>query len=361
MFVLIFEETAERAKLPASQLSILTGTELREYVKTKNAKMAVLDKDGKTVGTYAGRESTKGIGFVRGDTGEPIAPPEGGKVILGTDKDASEEAKEAAANMVAHYDVAPPPLGSRGTKQNVELLAKAKEINPNYKAEKYYASRALREGYARTTTGSPGFKIWSINTATQHFAVLNELSNRLDNKDPAAANYIINYVRENILGKENVTDFNIASQVVADEALKAVINAAGGVTDRDKLQAQLTNTRAPTQIKGAVNTLSELMAGQARTLRTQARKNGWSDEDWEGYLEPDAAELLMPYMKEKGPSATPPAAGTKTDPARAAVPPPPGGGNVPTVKTKAERDALPPGSKYYKEGDDLNAPPRTRE
>ncbi len=47
LFVLIVEETAERAKLPASQLSILTGTELRDYVKTKNAKMAVLDKDVK--------------------------------------------------------------------------------------------------------------------------------------------------------------------------------------------------------------------------------------------------------------------------------------------------------------------------
>lgn len=45
LHVLIVEETAERGKLSAGQLAILTSVQIREYVASKSGEMRILDDD----------------------------------------------------------------------------------------------------------------------------------------------------------------------------------------------------------------------------------------------------------------------------------------------------------------------------
>jgi hypothetical protein len=250
--------------------------------------------------TVLGRRSTEGGlkgGFVADETGENLSGVVGAKKI-GAGSQATTEQAQATAEAI--YEYRQPPLSSYAMKSGggpaimEELKKIGQERGKPYDAKKYGQAKVLMEGYSRTVPNSPGGNMLAVNTAVQHLEQLQTLSNALKNHDTRAINYVINYAQTQ-LGRPDVTNFDTAAQIVADETLKAVIGS-GAVFDREKLGKQLSNTSSPEQIEGGINTIKSLMGGRVNSLRKQWTSTGLQEDDFDEKLTPEAKGALEHYL-----------------------------------------------------------------
>ena len=117
-------------------------------------------------------------------------------------------------------------------------------------------------------TGVEGRKTRSLNTAMSHLESMKEWSLALKNKDVRKVNVVSNeLVKE--FGNPNITNFDFAKQIVADEVLTSVVQAGGSMQERQELAASFDAANTPDQLLGVINTAHELMAGQLQSLELQ--------------------------------------------------------------------------------------------
>lgn len=121
----------------------------------------------------------------------------------------------------------------------------------------------------RFSSGPQGNTIRSLNVAMHHLQTLDELTDALNNNDVLAVNRIKNYVAKEF-GDADITNFNFAKQIVADEIAKAVIGSGAGTgQERLELQEAFKTANSFDQLQGVVKTAKRLMAGQLSGLKDQ--------------------------------------------------------------------------------------------
>jgi hypothetical protein len=116
------------------------------------------------------------------------------------------------------------------------------------------------------------------------------------------------------------TNFDGVKQIVADEVIKGIIGAGGGVADREHAQAIFDRAKSPEQLTGAVTEIKKLLRGQLKGLEKQYKATTGRDDFEDRFLTDSAREL------DKGASSA-------------------GAGKVARPKSKAEYDALPSGTR----------------
>ncbi len=254
-----------------------------------------------------------------------------------------------------------------------KVIADITQYDPDFDAVNYNARAATRKDF---TSGKSAQNITSFNTAIGHLGTLDKAAEELNNTRFPAFNSVANFVASNT-GDPRVVKFNTAKQAVADELTRAFRGTGGNVYDIKGWEENLGAANSPAQLRGAVKQAVDLLRSRIESIGQQYRRGMGTTADVMDLLTPSAKKTLarLPGGEDLegtettvgGKSVERPAARPENE---AAVPPKPAAaapaagappqGNIPTVKTKAERDALDPDTEYYKEGDDRNAPPRRR-
>ena len=118
------------------------------------------------------------------------------------------------------------------------------------------------------STGTQGRQVTAFNTAIDHLATMEKLSDALKNNDVKAFNYLGNLVAKQT-GQPAPTNFDAAKQIVTAEVIKAVVASGGGVKERQEAEANFSGANSPAQLKGVINTYKQLLGGQLNSLGLQ--------------------------------------------------------------------------------------------
>lgn len=208
---------------------------------------------------------------------------------------------ETVAQGVANYDIAPPNAGSgRGAVYASNILARAKEINPDFKAENYQAAVKAAKDFS---TGQQGKAVNSFNVGLKHLDTLDQLTSALNNGNIKAVNSLANSFAKQTGSSVAPTNFEAAKKIVGDEIVKAIVGAGGGVSDREEAAATINAANSPAQLQGVINTYKQLMVGQLEGLKQQYETTTFK-KDFDKKLSPEALRLLQ-QTTPSSPTAAP--------------------------------------------------------
>ena len=175
---------------------------------------------------------------------------------------------DQTASMIAKYQMAPLNGYALRTPMGAEIMAKVRELNPNYDATTYQTKQTARVAFA---TGKQGNMVRSLSVATNHLDQLAEAAHALAQHDVPAINAIVNtYARHT--GNASITTFNAMKEIVGDEVAKAVIGSGGAESDRDAIKDAFNAANSPKQIAGVISHYEGLMGGQLNGLRRQYKR-----------------------------------------------------------------------------------------
>jgi len=192
----------------------------------------------------------------------------------------NDQSSEDAAQAIAKYSQSPPGLRDKNRNR---ILARVREINPNYNEVTYKDRDAAYKQFI-TPNGVGAKQIVAFNTVADHLNSIEELSKALQNGDTQAINRVSNYL-ETQFGIPNVTNFNAAKQFVSGEVVKAITGTAGALKDREEAQRVLDAAQSPAQLQGAINTTRKLIAGRTKALQREYEQ-GTGRTDFENLLTP---------------------------------------------------------------------------
>lgn len=194
---------------------------------------------------------------------------------------------ETYARQVANYEVPPPAAGGRNAQFAMNILGRAQELNPDFNAQNYDASKRSYEAF---TTGKQGQSVKSFSVFLDHLQTLKQLATALSNGDVQGANALKNMLAKQT-GNASITSFQAAMPIVADEGVKAIVGAGGGEGDRQLAQSVFNPKNSPQQFLGAVGALEKLGAGQLAGLQRQYEQ-GTYRKDFNRWLSPSAQQLV---------------------------------------------------------------------
>lgn len=195
------------------------------------------------------------------------------------------------------------PTGFAAAKNPIlmQAVSLAKEINPTITAASFPTLLDFTKGSSSNT-------VRALNTAIPHLDTLGKLATALDNNDTKTINQLSNAFKSQF-GQTAPTNFDTAKQIVADEVVKAVVGAGGSQFDREQAQKVIDKANSPEQLKEAINTYQNLMAGQLSSLQ-QKYEAGTGRKDFQTkFLTPHTRDTLSPYLggsATQGNTSTPP-------------------------------------------------------
>ena len=206
---------------------------------------------------------------------------------MDTDIPFTDEAIElAASGFIVDGKLPPMGRGKSATEDRRRIINRATEIiqeqGGNVQDARKNAILNLQEFKSQEialknfSTGVEGRKVRSLNTAMAHLESMKQWSEALKNKDVRKVNVVANELAKEF-GNENVTNFNFAKQIVADEVLTSVVQAGGSMQERQELQESFNAANTPEQLMGVIETAHELMAGQLQSLELQYKSSVGDD------------------------------------------------------------------------------------
>lgn len=150
------------------------------------------------------------------------------------------------------------------------------------------------------STGRQGQQVNSFNTAIDHLATMDKLSDALQNGDIKAFNTVGNaFARQT--GNPAPTNFDMAKNIVASEVAKAVAGTNMALKDREEIRDQILSSGSPEALKGATATLRQLLGGQLKSLSLQY-ENTTNRKDFDKKLTPEAKAALAKLKDAEMPS-----------------------------------------------------------
>lgn len=223
-----------------------------------------------------------------------------------------DPAFENTAQGIAHYEIAPPALGSRNNPRNMQLMARAEEIAQGEGRtfdQTLYGAKADGQKYM-TGKGAGANLLMAGGTAVQHLGVLSDAVENLNNTNLPIWNRIKNTVKT-WAGSPDVTGFEAVKKQVADEVAKFAVanNAAGGtaVFDRKEVEGIADNAAGHKQLQEIMGRWTDLMKGRAQELKQRYENTipdfpgtNYRRREFETYMDaPTRQALGMPTQAER--------------------------------------------------------------
>lgn len=177
-----------------------------------------------------------------------------------------QQINEDIAQMIASGDAsAGTVLGRLPSDQKLAILARAKQLNPDFRQTDYSSQEKAARDFA---TGMQGRAINSFNVGLEHLDQLGDLSDALKNGNMQAINLAGNKVSK-WTGSAAPVNFDAAKQIVAAEIVKAITGSGGALADREEISKTINAANSPEQLKGVIDTMKGLMVGQLHGLQRQ--------------------------------------------------------------------------------------------
>lgn len=268
---------------------------------------------GRALNMMGGEDFVKRVNYLAGQKGKAPADP------------------NAAPPMTA-----PPPTGAAPAAPGVvpdgttpAAAAAPAPFQSNFHGQNYSARGAALKD---EQIGQTGKQTDAINRTASHLDVMDDLSQKLGNSNFVASNQFKNWFQQQT-GQPMPGNTALAAHILGTEIVKSMtVQGAGTGEERGALASAFTNAQSPAEFKGAIDTASALLRGQAQAFETKENANGVP-----GYM----ANRLSPNTRKRlgvGEFA-PGGAGQTATPTAA-----PGG--MATVKSDADYEALPSGTKF---------------
>lgn len=157
------------------------------------------------------------------------------------------------------------------------------------------ASQQTAAAYKQFMSGKLGDTTRSLNVATQHIALGNQLLDAMDNGDTKRVNQLGNALKTELGLSAAPTNFDAVKQVMAGEITKAATGASGALGDRDAITQTLGTANSPKLLKGALQTYQGLMGGQFHGLKQQYETQT-GRKDYQRFLSPEALAAMAPNV-----------------------------------------------------------------
>lgn len=179
---------------------------------------------------------------------------------------------EQTAQSVANYEASLSDLSRFGGSRE-RILARAKELNPQFNAQKYKTGQALRNDY---TSGKTGKNIISLNTAMGHLGTLQEAADALQSGDLPALNALaVMYGKQT--GKSAPDAFEAVKGAVAGELATTFKGAAGTDVGMQEILKAINSAQSPDQTKTVVRTYVKLLESRLQALNSNWKKTMGTD------------------------------------------------------------------------------------
>lgn len=167
-----------------------------------------------------------------------------------------------------------------------------KQTHPEATEEDSY--RAFRrEGAIESAFGSGvmGRNLVSLNTVADHLSLLKEYATALNNKDIPRANQLLNQFATET-GKPEVTNFETARDIAADEVIRLLTTTGGTEADRQGMQSRFSAAASPEQLMGAIDVAGRFVSGRLTAMEQQyAGNDAQRKSEFEG-------EMLTPGARD---------------------------------------------------------------
>jgi hypothetical protein len=229
------------------------------------------------------------------------------RVAVAEGKMTDPGSREAMAQGIASYQIAPLSGFSLTKPGGPETMARAIQLNPDYQESRY---PEINKGMSAFGTGKQGDLVRANNVGVQHLDVIDQAGEALGNGDVKLLNSLKNTFQQQI-GVPEPTTFDGLKHIVGTEIQKAISGGIGSSDDRDRLMKALDGANSPAQLRAITDGFRSLMVGQLAGLKTQYEEaTGFKSGPFafENKLAPETAKRLMPHSGGATPSAKPEAA-----------------------------------------------------
>jgi hypothetical protein len=219
----------------------------------------------------------------------PIFPPKDVQTPENIDK---------TAQAIADYKIAPLSSFAMSRPGGRDVMARVSELNPQYDAKNFVTAQRTRNAFA---VGVEGRTVRSFNVAIDHLDTLNDAATALGNGDIKRFNQLAQRTAQET-GSPIPTNFDAIKGIVAKEIVKSIVGnaTAGGVTERQALESELSRSSSPEQLKGMISRYQTLMAGQLKGLKQQYEA-GLGGSDFESkFLLPRSKDVLSRMQQNTG-------------------------------------------------------------
>lgn len=186
------------------------------------------------------------------------------------------------------------------------LIQAVSQYDPNFDAVNYNARYKTRSDF---TSGQSARNITSINTVMGHLETLKKAAEALNNGQYPLFNSLINRIKTGT-GRAQVTNFDTARDVVADELERTFRGTSGSVTGIKSWREGLTSSASPEQQHGAWQTLGEILDSRVDALGDTYSRGMGRTVDGMTLLSPRAQGAYTyvtgrtPDIKTVGPTGT---------------------------------------------------------
>jgi hypothetical protein len=175
---------------------------------------------------------------------------------------------EANAQMIANYQTQPLNGFVMRSPEGRAIMARVKEINPDYHAE-YYNNFNKTESDA--TTGKIGTSANALNTMMGHLSVLNDASEALRNNNVQVLNRLANAIGVQF-GRDPVTTYKTIVHRIGPEVTKAYIASGGSMGERGTNEEDFDPKLSPDQIKNNIGISAVLADSKIKALQDQYQR-----------------------------------------------------------------------------------------
>src|SRR5260370_39714260 len=144
----------------------------------------------------------------------------------------------------------------------------------------------------------------SLNTVADHLKLMREYADALQTGDIPRVNMIQQRFSTE-LGWPEVTTFNVARDIMADEVVRLLTSTGGTEADRAGMQSRFAAAASPAQMVGALEAAERFVAGRFKGLEQgYARNDPARRKEFEGeMLTPEARELFVKHGTGAGGAA----------------------------------------------------------
>jgi hypothetical protein len=239
-----------------------------------------------------------------------------------------QEMLERVAQSLANGDMSRlRDIASLRGDQRVRIYDRAMQINPKFSTAEIDRKIKMEDYYAN---GKGATNLQSFGTFLEHGGSASDAVNGIRQSNTPIINQPINWLRKNVSGDANFQAFITALEPVRKEFESFLLGGRALYgDDRKNAEIILNENSSPAQIQSALKAMGH--TAQARFNEENFRYKKVMGRDLADPFSPEAMDGAQKMGLKLGGGHQQPASGQQT---------------TPTVRTKAEFDALPKGAKY---------------
>ena len=144
-------------------------------------------------------------------------------------------------------------------------------LNPSYNENMYAQAHRVAEDYGNQSIGKPGGQLNSIDTASQHIALLGQVADGLRNGTFPTINAAANWLATKE-GKPEPQAFSAVAQIVGAEVQKVTGGGSPLEAELKKFAETLNKDQSPEQIQAIVDDYINLMQGRMDSLNNNYKE-----------------------------------------------------------------------------------------